>query len=284
VNERAALLSRLVRDDLFHADASGVSLPCRVLEVTDTIIKARRVTTQELLTYDRHTGVEIVTDGSAVSVIDSVEPLPSDIHDAMLSLDRKSHLIHCLDDVKLLPHEIDALVFIGDHYAENPLPRNDVTPVAESNRPRAQGHQDGEPVPCVMCEAEDGEDPFRKTREELLGRLEPGDLFDARFPSGIGRRIGLVLAVSDSIIRARMIASQQSLDFDRRTGQRVAANGAVGGAIWSVAPLPPAPYNALVNLDRRLRMGANEGGPSETEESALAAANARYDERPLPPR
>jgi hypothetical protein len=53
--------------------------------VTDkdrTTIHSRRITTQEYLEFDRLNGISI-TDNE-VSIIDSVRPLPSHIHDAIM--------------------------------------------------------------------------------------------------------------------------------------------------------------------------------------------------------
>jgi len=120
---RAVLLSRLAPGDFFHAESPrGASLPCLMLAVTDAQIRARRVTTQETLVYDRRTGREVVVaPDEVVTVITSVAPLPVEIHDTLLWLDRKNRMARGFDDAALSKREIKALLFIDEHYALHPL-------------------------------------------------------------------------------------------------------------------------------------------------------------------
>ena len=127
MTDRKALLGKLDVGDIFHAEApNGASLICLVLSVDQTTIQARRVTTQENLEFNRQTGV--AQDGD---VINSVAHLPIDIHNVFLGLDQKYRLLmgmdkkHRFEDperLKLTDAEKKALLFVGRHYASNPLP------------------------------------------------------------------------------------------------------------------------------------------------------------------
>lgn len=122
---RAEQLGRLVAGDLVHA--SGPTLPtqiCLVTGITETGIQARSVTIQFPFLFNRKTGVGVAyEDGHEFPcTIDSIEPLPVEIHQTLLGLERKYRLVDDLDKLKLDKHEMDALLFIGGFYRENPLP------------------------------------------------------------------------------------------------------------------------------------------------------------------
>lgn len=123
--DRKEVLSNLVVGDIFHAtSAKGTKLICLVTAVTDTAIHARTMTTQFLLKVDRQTGkgeVKSVIE-TVPCTIDSITPLPVDIHNIMLGLDRKSRLERNEERAKLTKDEIRALLFLDDHYESNPLP------------------------------------------------------------------------------------------------------------------------------------------------------------------
>ena len=61
------------------------------MSVRERIIQARTLTTQEILEFDRDIGIadHVLYGQSYRYVIDSVAPLPPDIHEIMLSIDRK---------------------------------------------------------------------------------------------------------------------------------------------------------------------------------------------------
>ena len=116
--DRGAKLSCLLPGDIFHAECpSGASLICLVEAITDGRIEARRVTTQDHVTFDLSTGLSLPDDGEARCVIDSIAPLPVDIHNVMLGLDRKMRLRFEKPDRA----EKDALLFVADFYPANPL-------------------------------------------------------------------------------------------------------------------------------------------------------------------
>lgn len=134
MTDREAALKELSVGDIFHASISGrtdgPSYPCLALQVRADAIFARRMTTQSVHWFDRMTGAEI-DDGRIV--IDSVEPLPDDIREIMLSID---HLFReaehrRAEEPDWVPAEnhfhqskdqIRALLFIGEFYSAHPLP------------------------------------------------------------------------------------------------------------------------------------------------------------------
>lgn len=91
MTDRRAALGALEAGHLFYAvDAVGPVRICLVISVSERSILARSVTTQEIIEFDRRTGRAAHTrDGSDYDyVIALVAPLPGDIHEIMLSLDR----------------------------------------------------------------------------------------------------------------------------------------------------------------------------------------------------
>jgi hypothetical protein len=118
MNDVEAKLSRLLPGDIFHATCpGGASLICLVEATTDDRIKCRRVTTQDHVEFDRRTGIEVHESGRNLCTVDSIAPLPVDIHNVMLGLDRKMRLRFD----KLNQAEKDALLFVADFYPANPL-------------------------------------------------------------------------------------------------------------------------------------------------------------------
>jgi hypothetical protein len=125
-------LSSLAVGDIFHATSpNSASLICLVLSVTPKTIEARRITTQESLSFDRQSGMEKTGPEQALAIIDSVAPLPSEIYNVFLDLDRKYGALMAMDEesrfqdleqFKLTDAEKKALIFIASHYPANPLP------------------------------------------------------------------------------------------------------------------------------------------------------------------
>jgi hypothetical protein len=128
--DRKTLIGNLDVGDIFHAEyPNGASCVCRVLSVNDATIHAKRMTTQENFEFDRHTGIERVNDGQAQAVINSVTPLPPEIHNVFLALERKYGQIQPrdwdgpdLERFKLTEAEKKALLFVGPYYSSNRLP------------------------------------------------------------------------------------------------------------------------------------------------------------------
>jgi hypothetical protein len=130
MSDRKSLIGNLGVGDIFHAEyPNGASCVCLVLSVNDATIQARRVTTQENLEFDRQTGVEKAND-EPLGVINSVMPLPAEIHDIFLALDKKYGAVHGQRDVferhpeyfKLTDAEKKAFRFMDSHCASNTLP------------------------------------------------------------------------------------------------------------------------------------------------------------------
>ena len=133
MSDRETLIGKLDIGNIFHAEyPNGASCICLVLSVNDTSIQARRVTTQENLEFDRQTGIETDSSAQSLAVIDSVAPLPDDIRDVFLAMDRKFRAHLAMDeksrfalapeDRKLTESEKRAFRFINTFYPSNPLP------------------------------------------------------------------------------------------------------------------------------------------------------------------
>jgi hypothetical protein len=146
--DREAALKKIAVGDIFHAGVrpdSGPSYICLALQVRDDTIFARRMTTQSVHWFDRKTGAEI---GSDKVVIHSTAPLPDDIREIMLSIDRLFREAEYRDaeEPNWEPPEdyfhqskdqIRALLFIADFYPSHPLPPADLaTAVAPTEASR----------------------------------------------------------------------------------------------------------------------------------------------------
>src|SRR5262245_8364161 len=122
MTDLASALKRLIVGDIFHGRCPNTaSLICLVEAITDDRIQARRITTQCHLEFDRSTGATL---GREIPCfIDSIAPLPVDIHNVMLGLDRKMRLELDRERFKLSKDEKDALRFVASHYSSNLLSR-----------------------------------------------------------------------------------------------------------------------------------------------------------------
>ena len=130
--DRNVCLGNLLDGDIFHAKyPNGASCICLVLAVDKTTIHARRVTTQQSISFNRRTGIEEVAPDKPQAVIDSVAPLPLEIHHTFLGLDRRYKDLMAMDAASrfkdLEPHKLTeaektALRFVDTYYTSNPLP------------------------------------------------------------------------------------------------------------------------------------------------------------------
>jgi hypothetical protein len=130
--DRDTCLRDLCVGDIFHAEyPNGASCICLVLSVSETTIQARRVTTQENLSFNRRTGVEEVAADQPQAVIDSVTALPPEVHNTFLEMNKKYETLMSMDEAsrfedlerhKLSEAEKKALIFVYSHYASNRLP------------------------------------------------------------------------------------------------------------------------------------------------------------------
>ncbi|MCA0303204.1 MAG: hypothetical protein LCH95_12445 [Proteobacteria bacterium] len=108
-------LSKLVPGDIIHGrHSAGPSLTCLVEAVEADRIETRRITTQRHITFDIETGVEI---DFPECRLDSIEPLPIDVHNVLLGLDRKMRV----GRLPINKAEKDALLFLADFYRAHPL-------------------------------------------------------------------------------------------------------------------------------------------------------------------
>jgi len=131
MTKREAALRRIAVGDIFHAHAQKTaSYVCLALQVRENTIFARRITTQSVHEFDRATGVEGPEDNPLI--INSVAPLPADIREIMLALDRKYHngehryaedpnWQRPEDEAHLTKEEIRGLIFVGKFYGDNPI-------------------------------------------------------------------------------------------------------------------------------------------------------------------
>src|SRR5262249_502900 len=111
--DRKTALDNLTVGGIFHAESpNGTSLICLIIAVTRTTIQARTVTTQKHLEFDRQTGVAEWGDEAVLSTVDSVAPLPVDIHNVILRIDRKFSLEQEPERLKLNDAEKRALLFV----------------------------------------------------------------------------------------------------------------------------------------------------------------------------
>jgi len=102
-----------------------------VLSVDKEVVQARRVTTQENVEFDRTTGAQVGDDRQIPCAIDSVAPLPPEIHGVFLDMDKKNRELMAMDEesrfadlerLKLTAAEKKALLFVADYYPANRLP------------------------------------------------------------------------------------------------------------------------------------------------------------------
>jgi hypothetical protein len=120
--DREAALRCLAVGDIFHAESpNGASLICLVTSITEPIIGARTVTTQRYLEFNRQTGIAELGNEPVRCTIDSTTPLPVEVHDVMLEIDRKFRLEHNPEPRKLNDAEKRALLYVDSHYSSNQL-------------------------------------------------------------------------------------------------------------------------------------------------------------------
>jgi hypothetical protein len=119
--DRKSFLAMLDVGEIFHAEApNGASLICLVVSVDETNLRVRRITSQDDLVFNRQSGM--TADGD---IIDSVAPLPGEIHKVLLELDRKYQIYDPNKEperFRLTEEEKKALRFVKPHFSSNPLP------------------------------------------------------------------------------------------------------------------------------------------------------------------
>lgn len=110
------------------------------------------------------------------------------------------------------------------------------------------------------------------SQEELLGRLEAGDIFEAVSESG-AVAICLVLRVDETVMVSRRITTQECCKFDRTTGRSVPGSKVFTGTITSVEPLPPEVHNRFLEMDRQYRLGHRDEESMELTAAQKARAS-----------
>ena len=116
-----SILSRLAVGDIFHATCpSQASFICLVEAVADDRIVSRKITTQEHVDFELTTGLTLPASDEVRCRIDFIAPLPVQIHNVMLGLERKMRLCRG-EKVRLDEAEKDALRFVADFYPANAI-------------------------------------------------------------------------------------------------------------------------------------------------------------------
>ena len=95
MSDRENALRNIAVGDIFHArnPQTGASLVCLVTGLDDASIYARRIHTQDDVRFDRNTGLKL---GSGHTKIDCVAPLPPEVHNIFLAMDRRYQDAHAL--------------------------------------------------------------------------------------------------------------------------------------------------------------------------------------------
>jgi hypothetical protein len=121
------IVDHLSVGDIFHADSpNGAHLICLTTSVTETTIHARSVTNDQYMEFDRKTGAGMVTwrERKTPCTIYSTSPLPEDIHNIILEMDRKTRSAEASenwsaqDESKpwLNEEERRALLYVAKHH------------------------------------------------------------------------------------------------------------------------------------------------------------------------
>lgn len=119
--DRESSLRNIKVGDFFHAKCpNGASMICLTTAVDETTLYARRITTQTDHAFDRTTGVERDPDGILCKV-DSVAPLPPEIHNVFLGLDHRYRTSTDPERSKLTDAEKRAIMYIASYYPANPI-------------------------------------------------------------------------------------------------------------------------------------------------------------------
>lgn len=121
---RSKKLAHLDTGDIFAARVEGgKSLPFLVVAAEVDSIKTRCMTSQFPLVFQRNDGVAVETRDGRTRVwrISCMQPLPLEIHNLMLSVDRRMRLGSNGTTNPLDEGDIRALVFIHDFWDEHPI-------------------------------------------------------------------------------------------------------------------------------------------------------------------
>jgi hypothetical protein len=121
---RAEKLRALDTGDIFGATRErGNTLPFLVTSATETTVRARCMTSQFYVEFERHTGegAHEYEEGVAVFRIVTLQPLPVEMHALMLAVDRRMRLGSNGTTNPLDEGDKQVLLFLGDHWAAHPI-------------------------------------------------------------------------------------------------------------------------------------------------------------------
>lgn len=105
--------------DIFHGVGDkSPSLLLVATSITESTINARTITHQLEFKFDRRTGVGRESKYGVLGTIDSVQPLPREIYETLIDMDRR---YHAGDDPKLTAAEKKALLIVYDFYDAHPI-------------------------------------------------------------------------------------------------------------------------------------------------------------------
>jgi hypothetical protein len=116
-------LEGLEAGDVFNVLCpNGASWLFLTLSTSSGRIVARNITSQKLHIFCKESGrLENATDHESECVIASVAPLPVDVHQVLLGLDRRYRIGQKPECFKLTKEEIEAFLFLDKHHKDNPL-------------------------------------------------------------------------------------------------------------------------------------------------------------------
>lgn len=108
-------------DVIFGIAAGGQEKLLFVYRTSPDKIFARHVTSQSKAEFDRE-GKSTYCEGGGSCEIISAAPLPPDRYNVVVGLDRKTRLMHSLEQLRLTDTEARLLLEIDDFYRAWPLP------------------------------------------------------------------------------------------------------------------------------------------------------------------
>lgn len=109
----------VVGDIIFGTWPDGGTLLCLITELSGGLIITRRLLSGGTIVFDAETGRKVKPEN--ISYIASIAPLPLDIYQTFMNLDRRHRLLQKEEDGLLTDVEKKALFWIADYYPANPL-------------------------------------------------------------------------------------------------------------------------------------------------------------------
>lgn len=111
------LLENVRSGDFFFVQCGGnARATCIMTSISGFAVYARSITTQMILQFDIRTGEGNSGEGDyACKVVSVVQP-PANVAEVLNNIDRKYRLLNAPEGVRLLKREIEALIYVDDHY------------------------------------------------------------------------------------------------------------------------------------------------------------------------